>query len=654
MSFRQHLLLAAMMTVSGALLAAQNEKPAAQDAASTAAFSIIPLPQSITPADGTFTFRPDTLIAAGTGAGPEARLFAEQLAPGTGLKLKVDESGTTPSGQSLVTFTLNAAHLELGNEGYDLSITPAKIEINALRPAGLFYACQTLRQLLPPEALAAQHASGVEWKVPCGHIVDVPRFAWRGHLFDVGRHFFTVDEVKRAIDLLALHKANVLHWHLTEDQGWRIEIKRYPKLTEVGAWRTEKDGSRYGGFYTQEQIKDVVAYATRRHVNVVPEIEMPGHSTAALASYPELGCTGGPYHVLNRWGVIPDVYCAGQELSYQFVYNVLDEVMALFPSQYIHIGGDECPKDRWTSCPKCQARIKAEGLKDEHELQSFFVKRVDKYLTDHGRRLIGWDEILEGGLAPGAVVQSWRGIKGGIEAANSGHDVVMSPTSHCYLDYSYATTPLEKSYSYEPIPTELTPENRKHVLGLEGNMWTEWVPNQARYDEQVYPRMSALAEVGWSPAEGRNWQDFRARMDQHEKRFDVLGVKFGRGEAMTTEGAAIIGHWTGQQMKEDAVQLEWDITSQIKAAGKYDTLPWFTHGSAALQIDWMAILENGKEISRDEHIGWSGGDKRDLNYHLEVKKVTPGAKYTLRLSGKPVGSLDSNGDIYFRKFRKQF
>lgn len=620
-----------------------------------ATYAIIPKPNSLTPAEGSFTFGNSTLIYAGTGATPEARLFGEQLAPGTGLKLEVKEFQTTaPAAEGAVIMALDPALQQLGPEGYRLEITPVRATIGAYRPAGLFYACQTIRQLLPPEALAQSPATGVEWKIPCCRIEDSPRFSWRGHLFDVGRHFFTVDEVKRSIDLLALHKANVFHWHLTEDQGWRLEIKRYPKLTGVGAWRTEKDGSRYGGFYTQDQVRDVIAYATARHVNVVPEIEMPGHSSAVIASYPELGCTGGPYKVGSDWGIYKDVYCAGQERTYQFIYNVLDEVIALFPSQYIHIGGDECPKERWTTCPKCQARIKGENLKDEHELQSYFVKRIDKYLADHGRRLVGWDEILEGGLAPGAVVQSWRGTKGGVDAANSGHDVIMSPTSHCYLDYSYATTSLEETYSYDPITTELVGEKAAHVLGLEGNMWTEWVPNVQRYDFQVYPRMSALTEVGWTKQENRSWDDFKARMNQHENRYKVLGVVPGNEQEMTTQGAVIIGHWKADQMKESGVELEWDVTSQIKPAGKYEALPWYSNGAAALQVEWMALLENGTEIARDTHVGWSGGDKRDLIYRFDIKKPAPGARITLKAFAKPIGGTNSNGDVYFRKTKKQF
>ncbi|MGI8907718.1 MAG: beta-N-acetylhexosaminidase [Candidatus Sumerlaeaceae bacterium] len=618
----------------------------------TSAFSVIPKPASIEATAGSFTLGPQTVLSAANGGRPEAELFSEQLSPATGFKLKVLDSSTTPPADNVVRFEL-VPDTQLGEEGYELNVTPSGIHIRSYRPAGLFYACQTLRQLLPPDVLGTRVAPGTKWTIPGVHVRDVARFAWRGHLFDVGRHFFKVDDVKRAIDLLALHKANVFHWHLTEDQGWRVEIKRYPKLTEVGAWRLQKDGSRYGGFYTQDEIRDVVAYAARRHVKVVPEIEMPGHSTAVLASYPEVGCTGGPYQVLTDWGVYKDVYCPGQEQTYQFIYNVLDEVLQLFPSQYIHIGGDECPKERWTSCPKCQARKNAEGLKDEHELQSYFVRRIDKYLAERGRRLVGWDEILEGGLAPGAVVQSWRGIKGGIAAANAGHDVIMSPTSHCYLDYSYATTSLEKSYSFEPIPTELAPDKAKHVLGLEGNMWTEWVPNMERYDFQVYPRMAALAEVGWSQPQGRSWEEFSARMDEHSKRFLALGMKAGPADEMTTANAVVIGKWSADQMKEAGTELEWDVTEQIKSAGKYEAIPWYSKGHAALEFEWMALLQNGTEVGRDTHVGWSGADKRDLVYRFEVKKAAPGTRFTLKGFAKPMGSTESFGDVYFRKAKKQ-
>jgi hexosaminidase len=379
--------------------------------------------------------------------------------------------------------------------------------------------------------------------IPAAQIVDQPRYRWRGMLLDCGRHFMDKAFVKRYIDLLAYHKMNVLHWHLTEDQGWRIEIKKYPKLAEISAWRkttrsselTADPQGRYGGFYSQDDVREVVEYARSRYITVVPEIEMPGHSQAALAAYPELSCTGGPFEVQTEWGIHKEVYCAGNDKTFQFLEDVLTEVVELFPSEFIHVGGDECPKDRWKACQKCQARIKAEGLKDEHELQSYFIRRMERFLNSKGRRLVGWDEILEGGLAPNATVQSWRGLKGAIAAATTGHDVVSSPTSNCYLDYAQMRMlgeptwmgylPLERAYAFEPTPAELTEQQAKHVLGLEGNMWTEWAP-QSRVDWQVFPRLCALAEVGWSPGELRDWDDFQRRMATHYQRLDELGVTY--------------------------------------------------------------------------------------------------------------------------------
>lgn len=415
-----------------------------------------------------------------------------------------------------IRFTTSGADPALGDEGYSLVVSKAGIIVRAPKPAGLFYGAQTVRQLIGRQYPA---------KVPHLRIIDKPRFGWRGLLLDVSRHFRDIEFVKRQIDLLAFHKMNVFHWHLVDDQGWRLEIKRYPKLTEVGAWRQEASG-RYGGFYTQAQVREIVDYAAKRFITVVPEIEMPGHCNAALAAYPEYSCTGGPFTTPTLWGVFSDVYCAGNEGTYAFNEGILEETLALFPSKFIHIGGDEVPKTRWQACAKCQAKIKAEGLKDEHELQSYFVRRIDKWLTARGRRLVGWDEILEGGLAPGATVQSWRGMEGAIDAAKMGHDVIVSPTSHCYLDYPYTTTSVEKSYSFEPVPAELTAEQAKHVLGGEGNMWAERTPLPDDTDRMVFPRLSALAEVYWSPKVARSWAAFKPRLDRHLDTLAAMGVKF--------------------------------------------------------------------------------------------------------------------------------
>ena len=426
---------------------------------------------------------------------------------------------------------------ELPAEGYNLRITPERIDLSGADRAGLFHGIQSLIQLLPPK--------GDETAIPCMNILDHPRFGWRGMHLDVCRHFFPVEFVKKYIDLLARYKMNRFHWHLTDDQGWRIEIKKYPKLTEVGAWRAgsqigpysrrEYDSIPYGGFYTQEQIREVVAYAAARHVTVVPEIEMPGHAMAALASYPNLGCTGGPYEVQKGWGVFDDVFCAGNDSVFTVMQDVLTEVMELFPGEYIHVGGDECPKERWKTCPKCLARMKTNGLKDEHELQSYLIQRIEKFVNGKGRKIIGWDEILEGGLAPNAAVMSWRGTEGGVAAAKLKHNVVMSPGSHCYFDHYQGDpaneplaiggyTTVQKVYSYEPIPEELKLEQAKYILGAQGNLWTEYILTPEHVEYMAVPRMLALAEVLWTPKEKRDEADFIRRLEKEFPRLEAMKV----------------------------------------------------------------------------------------------------------------------------------
>ena len=439
-------------------------------------------------------------------------------------------------------------------DGYTLDVTNNTINISGDTHTGTFYGIQTLIQLLP---LDKKNMS-----IPCLSITDYPRFAYRGMHLDVGRHFFPVEFVKQYIDFIALHKMNYFHWHLTEDQGWRIEIKKYPRLTQVGAFRNGtvigrrgaagNDNTPYGGFYTQDEIKDVVQYAADRHITVVPEIEMPGHSSAAIAAYPYLSCfeneptkmrmpseasknaTGKL--VQEGWGVFDDVYCAGNDSTFQFLQDVLDEVIPLFPSKYIHIGGDESPKANWKRCPKCQARIKALGLKDEHELQSYFIQRMEKYINSKGKTIIGWDEILEGGLAPNAIVMSWRGEQGGVAAAKDKHQVIMTPGKYVYLDHAQKQnedsvtiggyTPIDTVYDYEPIPKELNEEQGKFVLGAQGNVWTEYMAYPSKVEYMIFPRMSALAEVLWTPKNKKNKADFMNRLKSQEKRYDLWGVNY--------------------------------------------------------------------------------------------------------------------------------
>ena len=459
-------------------------------------------------------------------------------------------------GTKKIIFSINNAIPN--EEGYELKIEEENIFIESKNARGAFYAVQSLIQLLPlPSDLNS-------FKIPCLRIKDQPQFTYRGMHLDVGRHFFSVDFIKKYIDLMARLKMNTFHWHLTEDQGWRIEIKKYPKLQEKAAFRKETlighyndqphqfDGKPYGGFYTQKQIKEVVAYAKTRQVTIIPEIEMPGHSQAAISAYPELGCSGKQVEVATKWGVFDEVYCP-KESTFKFLEDVIDEVVALFPGKYIHIGGDEAPKTNWKNCEYCQKLIKKEGLKDEHGLQSYFIARMEKYINTKGKQIIGWDEILEGGLAPNATVMSWRGTSGAVQAAKEGHDVILTPGSHCYFDHYQSENeneplaiggflPLEKVYHFNPIPEELTDKEATYVLGAQGNVWTEYMETEKQVEYMAFPRAVALSEVLWSSPEHKNYSDFIHRLEQYQKRLDLLEVNYAnhiysvKGELINSKG----------------------------------------------------------------------------------------------------------------------
>lgn len=518
--------------------------------------SIIPRPVHISAKEGSFQLAANTLIVTDRASSAEAHLLSHLLSPATGFYLEVRTTG--PANASIIEFKTDGTLKNLGDEGYRLTVAPRRVTLRAAKPAGLFYAVQTLRQLLPVEILREAKVPNVVWTIPSIQIEDYPRFQWRGSMLDSCRHFMPKEFVKKYIDLLAFHKMNSFHWHLTDDQGWRIEIKKYPKLTQIGAWRKETlvgrlrdeprenlkyDGKPHGGFYTQEDIREIVEYASSRHVNVVPEIEMPGHAQAAIASYPELGNLQEVLPVFTRWGVNENIFNP-KETTILFLQDVLAEVLDLFPSKFIHVGGDEAVKAQWKTSPDAQARIKELGLKNEEELQSYFIRHMDKFLTAKGRRLVGWDEILEGGLAPNATVMSWRGEKGGIEAAKSGHDVVMSPTDYTYFDY-YSTKeidkeplaiggylPLEVVYNYEPVPKELPEESIKHILGSQGQIWTEYIPNPKQAEYMAFPRLTALAEVTWTPREQKDYNSFLERLRMHLKRLYILDVNYRTPEGL--------------------------------------------------------------------------------------------------------------------------
>jgi hexosaminidase len=555
-------------TLSLFLLATAPTSLAAQD--------IVPRPVHVDRLQGRFVLGARTQIAASGAARLEATMLRDYLRPATGFELPVVTQGRTGS----ISLVLDPALRRAGDEGYELEVRPRGILIRARARAGLFYGIQSLRQLLRPEIYRQAKVQDVAWTISCVRIEDRPRFVWRGSHLDVGRHFMPKEFVLKHLELMAQHKLNVFHWHLTEDQGWRIEIKKYPRLTELGAWRRESilppwtpdpsqrkfDGTPHGGFYTQEDVREVVAFAAARHIRVLPEIEMPGHARAAIAAYPQLGNFPETRpEVATTWGIHPIVFGV-EDGTLSFLKDVLDEVLELFPSPFIHIGGDECPKEEWSRAPSALARMKKLGLlpesataadlqdyKDEngkpaphpalHKLQSWFVSEIDAYLTSKGRRLVGWDEILEGGLAPGATVMSWRGEQGGIDAALQGHDVVMAPNGHTYLDYYQADaaapgfrepyahrgfTSLERVYGYEPVPAALPADKVGHVLGSQAQMWTEFTNDGKQVEYMLWPRLAAMAEVLWTPKDGRDFSDFQKRSVSDLARLAVEDVNYRR------------------------------------------------------------------------------------------------------------------------------
>ncbi|GAB3896754.1 glycoside hydrolase family 20 protein [Spirosoma agri] len=525
-------------------------------------YTIIPRPAQLEPRAGEFSISRTTIIGVSFAQADVKAIvdtFAHHISRSTGLTIPVRNGNKLTLPENLIEF-LSSTDTTLGAEGYRIDITDRLVTIEATGPKGFFYAVQTLYQLLPPTTLAASHpipaTNLTTLMIPACRIQDQPRYSYRGLHLDVGRHFFSVAYIKKYLDLMALHKFNTFHWHLTDDQGWRIEIKKYPKLTQIGSQRRETivghydeydpqvfDGKPYGGFYTQDEVREVVRYAASKYINVVPEIELPGHALAALAAYPELGCNATSYQVATKWGVFDDVFCP-TEKTFSFLQDVLTEVIGLFPGKYIHIGGDECPKTVWRKSAFCQQLIKREGLKDENGLQRYFVNRIDKFVTSKGRRIIGWDEILEGNnpsirLSPNATVMSWRGIKGGIQAARQNHDVIMTPGQFCYLDHFQGDPaqeptgfggllPLAMVYSYNPTPPELSPSEATHILGAQANVWTEYIKTSDQLEYMVWPRAAALAEVVWTPLSQKNYDDFTRRLPVHFERLAALNVNYSR------------------------------------------------------------------------------------------------------------------------------
>lgn len=556
---------------------------------------LIPYPQKVEWLEGNFLLTKGTIIECP--AGNLKDYFISGIKMLTGLDVN---SNSQNSSENKIIYIIDSSMKNAGKESYELTVSHGMIKVTAPDEEGLFRAMQTLFQLIPAADKGKKTDNSIS--IQCCKIADSPAFTWRGLNLDCARHFMSKDFIKRYIDILAYYKFNVLHWHFTDDQGWRIEIKKYPNLTKVGAWRKEADGSIYGGYYTQEDIKEIVAYAQSRFITIVPGIEMPGHCLASLASYPENSCTGGPFEVGTMWGVIKDVYCAGNDSTFTFLENILDEVIALFPGKYIHIGGDEVPKDRWKECPKCQARIKAEGLKDEKELQSYFVKRISNYLYSKGKEVIGWDEILQGGLAPGTIVQSWQSMQGAVEAAKLRHYTICSPTTNTYLNANPEDLDLRIAYSFNPVPNELTDSEKKFVLGGEANLWTENAP-QKTVDSKLFPRILALSEVFWTNPKEKNYDEFHSRIQEAYDDLTAMGIQYG------TESKAISFSTSYDEVKNEFVinvtpgQSGIDIRytengSQPDSASTIYTTPIHADKTVNLRISsFRGNLPVGKEYS---------------------------------------------------------
>ncbi|MFC5048127.1 family 20 glycosylhydrolase [Aquimarina hainanensis] len=514
------------------LLTACTEKP--KNIVSNDHVGITPTPLQLEKNEAFFLLSQNTSISCNSDESTTiANFFTKKLKEFTGLSLEVHKDTQKKNTIRLII----DAELSLDSEAYQLHVSQETIEIKGATPQGVFYGLQSLLQLIPRSAKEITNTENTIWKIPGITITDKPAFSWRGMHLDVSRHFSSIDFIKEQLDLLSLFKINKFHWHLTDDQGWRIEIKKYPKLTEISSNRVNEDGTTYGGFYTQEQIKEVVAYAKERFIDVVPEFDIPGHTVAVLAAYPELACDDKTYKTRTLWGVESNVLCPGKPETLVFVEDVIKEMVSLFPFEYFHVGGDEVPKDQWKKSEECQQLMKKEGLKDEHELQSYFMAKVENILKKYDRKMIGWDEILEGGITPTTNIMSWQGEEGGIKAANEGHDVIMTPAAFVYFNFYQGDykvepmafggyIPLEKAYNYSPIPSKIDTDKRKHILGAQGNIWTEYASTEAQIEYLIYPRIIALAEVTWSDPSNKNFENFLTRLDHLYPILDAYEINY--------------------------------------------------------------------------------------------------------------------------------
>ncbi|MDP6546353.1 MAG: family 20 glycosylhydrolase [Phycisphaerae bacterium] len=639
---------------------------AAVAAAPAGQISVIPQPASMTPGEGEFVLMASTrIVAASALSEPPVKQLAGYLAPSTGYKLVVSRGDAVDGAIWIDAACEDKSVAKLGKEGYALSVTPKRITVRSSGADGAFYGVQTLRQLLPPGVFSSKKVAGVRWAVPCVTISDSPRFGWRGMMLDSSRHFQNVDTIKRFIDNLATHKLNVFHWHLVDSHGWRIEIKKYPRLTAVGGFRRQPPIGRYGGFYTQAEIRDIVKYASERFVTIVPEIEMPGHSKAATAAYPHLACGGDGREVAWFYGYpcpgksfpkIPgsDVFCAGKETTFEFLQDVLGEVFELFPSKFIHVGGDEVRKSHWKACKDCQKRVETLALK-KNGLQSYFMKRMEKFINARGRRMIGWDEILHGGLAPNATVMSWRGEKGGVKAARMGHDAVMSPQKPLYFDHGQSTgggghpkhwpgrETLEEVYKYDPIPAELTAGQAKHILGCQANVWSAFIHSDEVLDCMTWPRGCALSETAWCARDAKDYARFLPRLVVHKKRLDLLKISYWSEPKPAGPTATALG-WTPDDTPKEYARKTWKLGQPITPGKTYRVTFKWTRGKHGLNVRNVA-LQSGETKLTDAHEGFAGGRSRNNAWGFRLGASAPKTGWILSADIQGSAGTNSTGTI---------
>lgn len=603
---------------------------------------------------------------------PAIDRLQEDFRKGTGLPL----SGSSKTEKNVIRFAKAPKDFAaLGDEAYKISIKPDQVLVEVNTDKGVFYAGRTLAQLLPV-AFFEKNKGNTEWTLPLVEITDYPRFSWRAYTLDEARYFFGEKEVKKLLDQMALMKMNVLHWHLTNDSGWRLEIKKYPRLTEIGSKRSDSEigtwgsgktsGKPHEGFYTQEQIKDIVKYAAERNIRIIPEIGMPGHCSAIVAAYPEYGTVKEPIEMPVKFGKLPSALDASDEKVYQFLSDVLDEVIPLFPDKVIHIGGDEVRFQQWEKSDAIKKLVAEKGLKNANtDVQVYFTNKMSRIIQDKGRRMMGWNEILghdlhgqnvaasSQTLAPGTIIHFWKGSADlAKKAIEKGHDVVNSTHSSTYLDYSYGSISLKKAYDFEPIFAGLDPQYHNKVLGLGCQMWTEWVSNIEKLEYQTFPRICAYAEVAWTPKEKKDFASFKNRLQTHEKRLDAAGVGYARNitEEITEAdffNAAKLGKWAPDSLSSPTVQ--WDLRPVLKEAGSYKISFLYTKGKHALSIGSVSVLINGKEIATDAHKGHSGKQKKNITYTLDIPAVAPEDKVILQANVKGSGGTDSAGTVYVEK-----